>query len=68
MTQIDSVALAKELASLRGDVDGLAAGLKRDQGETAELTVRAEELSAAIQRLEWALCRWQTRPQVKHSA
>ena len=57
LTQIDKSALSKELATLRGDVDGLAASLKREQGETAEVTVRAEELSAAIQRLEWAISR-----------
>ena len=60
MTHIDRSALATELASLRSDVDGLAQSLKLDQGEAAEVTVRAEELSAAIQRLEWAITR--TRP------
>lgn len=61
MTHINSTALAKELASLRSEVDGLAASLKKDHGEEAEVTVRAEELSAAIQRLEWAVLRWQPR-------
>ena len=57
MTHIDQSALAQELANLRVDVDGLAQSLKTDQGETAEVTIRAEELSAAIQRLEWAVTR-----------
>lgn len=65
MTHINSIALANELARLRVDVDGLAANLKKDRGEDAEVTIRAEELSAAIQRLEWAILRWQPQEAAK---
>jgi hypothetical protein len=53
--------LSAELADLRGDVDGLAARFTNEYGRANETTQRAEQLGAAIQRLEWALSRQQSR-------
>ena len=53
--------ISNELADLRLDVDGLAARFSKDYGCGNEAAQRAEQLSAAIQRLEWALSRQQLR-------
>lgn len=53
--------LGRELAQLRGDVDGLAARFSSEYGGSNEAVQRAEQLAAAIQRLEWALSRQQVR-------
>jgi hypothetical protein len=53
--------LSAELANLRGDVDGLAARFTNEYGGGNETAQRAEQLGAAIQRLEWALSRQQSR-------
>ena len=46
-----------QLAMLRADVDQLARCLGHEYGEDNEAASRAEQLSGAIQRLEWALQR-----------
>ncbi len=43
------------LAGLRAEMDGLAVRLARERGLASQPTVRAEQISHAIQRLEWAL-------------
>jgi hypothetical protein len=53
--------LSAELADLRGDVDGLTARFTNEYGGGNETAQRAEQLGAAIQRLEWALSRQQLR-------
>lgn len=53
--------LTNELADLRRDVDGLAARFGSEYGESNEAAQRAEQLAAAVQRLEWALARQQLR-------
>jgi chromosome segregation ATPase len=53
--------LRNELAELRGDVDGLAARFNNEYGGGNEAAQRAEQLAAAIQRLEWALARQHLR-------
>ena len=50
-----------QLTMLRAHIDELARSLANDYGESDETTLRAEQLSAAIQRLEWALQRQKTR-------
>jgi hypothetical protein len=60
--------LAHDLASLRVGVDRLAAKLCSEGGESDEASQRAEQLSAAIQRLEWALERRKLRDTATHSA
>jgi len=53
--------LSTELADLRGDVDGLTARFTDEYGGSNEAAQRAEQLAAAIQRLEWALARQRLR-------
>lgn len=53
------VALLLELAATRERFDALAVDLRRDQGESSPLVGRAEEVSAAVQRLEWQFARSQ---------
>ena len=52
-------ALSAELAELRSDVDYLSVRFTREFGGSNEASQRAQELAAAIQRLEWALARRQ---------
>lgn len=56
---LDPIALAGELSALRTSLDSLA-GRFRDRYRTdPEVAERTEQISAAIQRLEWALARHQ---------
>jgi hypothetical protein len=61
MTAPGSGGLRMQLAELRGRVDGLAARFNEEYGGSNEAAQRAEQLAAAIQRLEWALGRQQSR-------
>ncbi len=45
------------LARLRAEMDGLTIRLARERGVASQTTIRAEQISHAIQRLEWALQR-----------
>ena len=54
-------AIDTQLAMLRADVDRLTRSLGNEYGEDNEAALRAEQLSAAIQRLEWALQRQRPR-------
>ena len=49
------------LAALRADIDDFSRRLGSEYGEGNEVVQRAEQLSAAIQRLEWALARQRPR-------
>jgi hypothetical protein len=51
--------LSTELADLRSDVDYLTVRFTREYGGNNEASERAQQLAAAIQRLEWALARQQ---------
>jgi hypothetical protein len=42
---------------LRAEMDGLTIRLARERGIASQATIRAEQISHAIQRLEWALQR-----------
>ena len=53
--------LSAELATLRGDIDGLTVRFSNEYGVSNEPAQRAEQLAAAIQRLEWALARQHMR-------
>jgi hypothetical protein len=61
MSHLHWSVLSAELAHLRGDIDGLAARFSNEYGGDNEAVERAEQLAAAIQRLEWALARQQLR-------
>ena len=50
-----------QLAALRADIDELARSFSDEYDEDSEPVQRAEQLSAAIQRLEWALERQRHR-------
>lgn len=50
------------LATLRSEMDGLTIRLAREHGRSSEATLRAEQISNAIQRLEWALDREEPLP------
>ncbi len=52
--------LPQVLAGLRSEVDVLTTKLAREHGVASEATVRAEQISHAIQRLEWVLARQNT--------
>ncbi len=54
----ESGTLKSVLARLRAEVDGLTIRLGREHGVASQPTVRAEQISHAIQRLEWALDRY----------
>lgn len=45
------------LSRLRAEMDGLTIRLARERGVASQATIRAEQISHAIQRLEWALQR-----------
>jgi hypothetical protein len=51
------VPLTELLARLRAEMDGLTIRLARERGLASQATIRAEQISHAIQRLEWALQR-----------
>ena len=53
--------IGEHLAILRGDIDEFTRTLSVEYGEDNEAAQRAEQLSAAIQRLEWALARQRPR-------
>ena len=53
--------LTTELGTLRAGVDELRASLSGKYGPSHEIVQRTEGLSAAIQRLEWAISRQQLR-------
>ncbi len=59
MSRLHCSVLSAELAHLRRDIDGLAARFSSEYGGSNEAVQRAEQLAAAIQRLEWALARQQ---------
>jgi hypothetical protein len=61
ISQLHWSVLSTQLAGLRGEADGLAARFTNEYGAGDEATQRAEQLGAAIQRLEWALSRQQSR-------
>jgi hypothetical protein len=58
---LSPVLLDIQLAQLRASIDALTRDLSAKHGENNEPVQRAEQLSAAIQRLEWALARQQPR-------
>jgi hypothetical protein len=61
--------LSLELANLRRDVDWLAVRFADEYGNQDEAAQRAEQLAAAILRLEWALSRrHQSQPLQRVSA
>jgi hypothetical protein len=49
------VPLTELLAKFRAEMDGLTIRLARERGVASQATIRAEQISHAIQRLEWAL-------------
>ncbi len=51
------IPLPRLLAKLRAEMDGLTIRLARERGGASQATIRAEQISHAIQRLEWALAR-----------
>jgi hypothetical protein len=53
LAQVPLKALAVELTRLRTDFDSLA--IRPDAEADTDIVNRAEQVSAAIQRLEWAL-------------
>jgi hypothetical protein len=57
VAQKPSRSLPQDLADLRAEMDHLAKRLARERGTDGESTLRAEQISHAIQRLEWALDR-----------
>lgn len=61
ISQLHWSVVSTELARVRSDVDGLAARFASEYGNYSEAVERAEQLSAAIQRLEWAISRLQLR-------
>jgi len=67
MSRLHWSVLSTELAHLRGDIDGLAARFSNEYGGGNEAVQRAEQLAAAIQRLEWALAR-QQHPNARRTA
>lgn len=54
--------LTEILAALRSEMDELTIRLAREHGRGSEATLRAEQISNAIQRLEWALNREEPLP------
>ena len=54
-------ALSNELSTLRASVDELGAEFNGRYGSSDEVAQRTEALSAAIQRLEWAVSRHESR-------
>ncbi len=57
VTQMEPRPLKSVLSGLRAEMDGLTIRLAREHGVASQATVRAEQISHAIQRLEWALDR-----------
>ncbi len=57
LAHLDSSMLVDELAAIRNYIDGLTATLREEHGDDDQAALRAEQVSGAIQRLEWALCR-----------
>jgi hypothetical protein len=57
ISQMGQKSLPATLAALRAEMDGLTIRLAREHGAESQATVRAEQISHAIQRLEWALQR-----------
>jgi hypothetical protein len=57
LAQLPPGALHAHLAALRVNIDDLTQVLGHEYGGDNEAVQRAEQLSAAIQRLEWALAR-----------
>ncbi len=55
ISQAGQRSLPDLLAGLRSEMDGLAIRLAREHGVASQATVRAEQISHAIQRLEWVL-------------
>jgi hypothetical protein len=53
--------LTSELGTLRASVDALGVAFSGQYGQSDEVVQRTEALSAAIQRLEWAISRQQLR-------
>jgi hypothetical protein len=61
LAQLPPGALDAQLAALRINIDDLTQILGDEYGGDNEAAHRAEQLSAAIQRLEWALARHELR-------
>jgi hypothetical protein len=61
LVHLHGSALNSELATLRASVDELGAAFVDKYGQSDEVVQRTEALSAAIQRLEWAISRQQLR-------
>lgn len=59
LATLEPSVLAGELAALRNRVDLLAARFRDRYRDDPEVIERTEQVSAAIQRLEWALSRRQ---------
>jgi hypothetical protein len=57
ISQAGQKSLAATLAALRAEMDGLTIRLAREHGADSQATYRAEQVSHAIQRLEWVLQR-----------
>ncbi len=60
--------LLDELAALRADLDALAGRLSGRYGEESAAAARAEQASASVQRLEWALAKPQARRKSTYAA
>jgi hypothetical protein len=56
--------LATVLSGLRAEFDILSAQLAREYGKASQVVLRAEQISNAVQRLEWALARENSGPSV----
>ncbi len=54
--------LTYKLAALRAEMDGLVLRLGREWGVASQAAIRAEQISHAIQRLEWVLERESGNP------
>ena len=55
--------IASDVAQLRAEMESLIADFGEKYGEENPITLRAEQVSGALQRLEWALERHQQKPQ-----
>lgn len=64
MTGEGQTSLSSALAVLRAEFDGLSIRLAREYGRESQVVMRAEQISSAVQRLEWALDREDSDPSV----
>ena len=66
MTVQQRALLAQDLAETRSKVEGIVDLMRTCFGEDADAFVRAQEVGAALQRLEWALERQSPTEQLSH--